>query len=233
MALTAESLESYYGPVQALHGASIEVPQGSVVALLGRNGMGKSTLLHSIAGMVSPRRGRVEVDGETITGLAPERVYRHGVSLMPQGHRVFRSLNVVENLEIGYRKSDADGAWTIDQVYEYLPVLADRGKQMGGTLSGGEQQMLTLGRTLLMNGRYVMLDEPVEGLAPAITEVVGEVVRELRRRGCGVLLVEQRLEFALRLADQVYVMSRGIEVFVGTPEELRASEETKESYLGV
>jgi branched-chain amino acid transport system ATP-binding protein len=233
MPLLAEAITTFYGPVQALHGASVEVPGGTVVALLGRNGMGKTTLLHSIAGLVPPRGGQVSVDGQPIKGLPPERIYRQGVALMPQGHRVFPSLTVGENLEVAQRRVAGDGAWTIEEVLAYLPILGDRWKQMGGTLSGGEQQMLTLGRTLVMNGRYVLLDEPVEGLAPAMAEQFGVVIRELRDRGAGVLLVEQRLEFALGLADVVAVMSRGVEVFVGTPDELRADDDIKQRYLGV
>lgn len=231
--LLAEDLRSYYGPTQVLHGASVRVPAGKIVAMLGRNGMGKTTLLHTIAGLVPPRTGRVVVDDQPITGLAPERIYRHGVTLMPQGHRVFPSLNVRENLDVAYRRSKDEGAWTVEEVVEFLPTLKDRWKQMGGTLSGGEQQMLTLGRTLVMNGRYVMLDEPVEGLAPAMTEQFGVIIQELARRGTGVLLVEQRFQFAMRLADSVCVLSRGAGVFVGTPDELRADEATKQTYLGV
>lgn len=233
MSLVAEQVRTSYGPVQVLHGASITVEPGQVVALLGRNGMGKSTLLHTIAGLTRPRAGRVEVDGTAITGLAPERIYRHGVALMPQGHRVFPSLSVGENLEVAVRRAGNGDGWSIDEVTEHLPILKDRWKQTGGTLSGGEQQMLTLGRTLVMNGRYVMLDEPVEGLAPAMTELFGTIIAELARRGTGVLLVEQRFEFAMALADVVVVLSRGTEVFVGTPDELRADTTTLHTYLGV
>ena len=233
MSLLAKDLQTFYGPVQVLHGMSIEIHPGHVTALLGRNGMGKTTLVHTVMGLVHPRAGTVELDGRTIHSLPPEKVYGSGLVLMPQGHRVFGSLSVEENLMVAYRRSPDSSAWMIDEVMDYFPKLRERWKQGAITLSGGEQQMLTMARTLVGNGQYVMLDEPVEGLAPAIMEVFARIVRELRNRGAGVLLVEQRFEFAMALADVAYVMSRGVEVFVGTPNELRGDEATKEKYLGL
>jgi branched-chain amino acid transport system ATP-binding protein len=231
--LQAKDLQTYYGPVQVLHGVSIDVQPGQVTAVLGRNGMGKTTLVHTIMGLLHPRRGTIELDGDSIRGLAPERVYAKGLTMMPQGHRVFGSLTVGENLTVAYRRSKNSNGWPVDEVLEYFPRMSERWKQPASTLSGGEQQMLTMARTLVGNGRYVMLDEPAEGLAPAITEVFAEIIRELRRRGAGVLLVEQRFEFAMALADVVYVMSRGVEVFAGVPGELRVDEAIKETYLGL
>lgn len=229
MSLRAEHLETFYGPVQALHGVSVEVGQGEVVAVLGRNGMGKTTLVHSISGLLRPTRGTIELDGQAIHGLNPEQILRRGVALMPQGHRVFPSLTVAENLSVAARP----GPWTEQSIGEYLPKLGERRKQMARTLSGGEQQMLTMGRALVMNAPYLLLDEPVEGLAPSIAERFGDIIRELRTQGAGVLLVEQRLRFALDLADRVVVMSRGIEVFEGTPAELRANDEVRSTHLSL
>ena len=233
MALLVERVVTFRGPVQVLHGVSVEVPRGLVVAVLGRNGMGKTTLVHTIMGMLVPKSGRILLDGAAVHGLVPERVNRKGLALMPQGHRIFPSLSVGENLNVAYRRGDGTNPWTIDEALEYLPLLRKRWKQRAGTLSGGEQQMLTMGRTLLSNGVYVLLDEPAEGLAPAIVEQFGQIIRELRRRETGVLLIEQRFDFATRLADVAYVMSRGVEVFKGTPDQLRADEVIKEKYLGM
>lgn len=233
MSLQAERLRCFYGPVQVLHGVSVEVPAGKVVAVLGRNGMGKTTLVHTVMGMLRPRSGRVLLDGRAIHGQPPEKVSRCGVALMPQGHRVFPSLSVAENIAVARRRARSATSWSVDDVLDYLPLLRQRWKQRSATLSGGEQQMLTLARALVANADYVLLDEPAEGLAPAMVEQVGEIVQELRGRGTGVLLVEQRFEFATRLADTVYVMSRGVEVFVGSPAQLRDDESVTTRYLGM
>lgn len=231
--LTVERLHAGYGPVRVLQGITVQVAASEVVAMLGRNGMGKTTLVHTIMGFLRPTGGAVAVNGQQIGGEPPERIWRRGVTLMPQGHRVFGSLSVGENLTVAYRRRNPDTDWTVEEVIDKLPKLGDRWRQRASSLSGGEQQMLTLARTLIGNGDVVLLDEPAEGLAPAITEVFGALITELRRRGRAVLLIEQRYDFATALADRVYVISRGIEVFEGRPDELRADAEVRQRYLGL
>ncbi len=231
--LKVDRVDALYGKSQVLHGISVEVNRGEVVAILGRNGMGKTTLVHTIMGFLKPTRGSITLDGDRIGGRTPESIFRKGITLMAQGHRVFGSLSVGENLTVAARVRNDEAAWTIDSVLDRLPVLRDRWKQGADTLSGGEQQMLTMGRALVGNGDIVMLDEPAEGLAPAIVEEFGEIIRDLRSRGSGVVLVEQRVDFALSLADRVYVMSRGVEVFQGSPEEMNAADDVTEQYLSL
>ena len=229
MTLKIDSIEAFYGPVQALHGISLDVHPGEVLAVLGRNGMGKTTLVHTIAGLLHPSAGQITLDGTRIDGRSPEQVLRAGVAMMPQGHRVFPSLTVAENIAVATRPGD----WTLDEVVDRLPRLGERLKQYARTLSGGEQQMLTMGRALVMNAPFLLLDEPVEGLAPSIAQRFAEIIQELRTRGTGVLLVEQRLRFALELSDRVAVMSRGTEVFLGSPDELRSDETIRNTYLSL
>jgi branched-chain amino acid transport system ATP-binding protein len=231
--LTIDHVDAYYGKSQVLHGISLQVDRGEVVAVLGRNGMGKTTLVHTVMGFVRSARGTISLDGESLVGRSPEAIYRRAITLMPQGHRVFGSLSVGENLQIAANGRNGNGHWTIDEVTARLPILRDRWKQGADTLSGGEQQMLTMARTLVGNGSIVMLDEPAEGLAPAIVAIFGDIIRDLRAGGAGVLLVEQRVDFALSLADRVYVMSRGVEVFEGTAAELREAEDVTRRYLSL
>ncbi|MEX0698296.1 MAG: ABC transporter ATP-binding protein [Acidimicrobiia bacterium] len=231
--LSVAGVHAFYGPSHVLHGVSIHVERGEVVALLGRNGMGKTTLVHTVLGFLKPAEGEILLDGKSIAGSAPESIFQRGVTLMPQGHRVFGSLSVGENLTVAVRETNESIGWSIDRVLDRFPILKERWDQGADTMSGGEQQMLTMGRTLVGNGSIVMLDEPAEGLAPSIVERFSEIISDLRRDGVGVLLVEQRFDFALSLADRVYVMSRGVEVFVGTPDELRARNDIKEEYLSL
>lgn len=203
--LEVEGLDVRYGPSRVLHGTSIDVGAGEVVGLLGRNGMGKTTLAHAIAGLLRPRGGSVRLAGEPISGLAPERIARRGVALVPQGRRVFPSLTVAETLGIAARP----GEWTVEEVCRRLPVLAERRTQAAGTLSGGQQQLLSVGRALVANPRLVLMDEPTEGLDPARTAAVGDLVADLRERGTAVLLIEQKVEVALALADRLAVLVRG------------------------
>lgn len=219
MSLLIEGLHARQGRVHVLHGLNLEVASGTVVALLGRNGMGKTTLAHAAMGMIKPFGGTVTLDGKNITGLAPERINRFGLALMPQGHRVFAQLSVGENLAVAQRGATGADAWTIDRALDRLPLLRERWSQRSNTLSGGEQQMLTMARALVSNPKYVILDEPAEGLAPAIVDSFADIIHELRLAGTGVLLIEQRVEYAIGLADRVCVVSRGKEVFEGTPEE--------------
>lgn len=231
--LEVSDVHAFYGPSHVLHGVSVSVNRGEVVALLGRNGMGKTTLVHTVSGFLQPSAGNILFDGSSIAGKTPESIFGEGIALMPQGHRVFGSLSVGENLMVAARSEEGRYGWPIDRVLDRLPVLRERWDQGADTMSGGEQQMLTMARTLVGNGSIVMLDEPAEGLAPAIVETFSEIIRDLRDEGAGVLLVEQRFDFALALADRVYVMSRGVEVFEGTPDNLRDQPDITEQYLRI
>jgi branched-chain amino acid transport system ATP-binding protein len=227
--LEVDGVHTYYGESHILHGVSLRVAPGEAVALLGRNGAGKTTMIRSIVGFTPPREGRIVFEGEAIHRWPPYRIARRGLALVPQGRRIFAPLTVRENLLLGAR---ADG-WTLERVFELFPRLRERAAQTGGTLSGGEQQMLAIGRALLTNGRLLLLDEPSEGLAPLIVREIGAVVERLRGEGLSILLVEQNYHLALRVADRVYVMNKGQIVYEGTPASLEAAEEVKRRYLGV
>jgi branched-chain amino acid transport system ATP-binding protein len=228
-ALQVEDIHTYYGESHILHGVSLTVGPGEAVALLGRNGAGKSTMIRSIVGFTPPREGRVLFDGNPIHRWPAHRIARRGLALVPQGRRIFAPLSVRENLLLGAR---ADG-WTLERVFEMFPRLRDRADQAGGTLSGGEQQMLAIGRALLTNGRMLLLDEPSEGLAPLIVREIGRVLTSLKGERLSILLVEQNYHLALQVADRVYVMSKGQIVYEGTPASLEADEEVKRRYLGI
>jgi branched-chain amino acid transport system ATP-binding protein len=227
--LDVDGVHTYYGESHVLHGVSLRVGAGEAVALLGRNGAGKTTVIRSIVGFTAPREGRIVFDGDPIRGWPPHRIARRGVALVPQGRRIFSPLSVRENLLIGAR---ADG-WTLERVFGLFPRLRERQTQAGGTLSGGEQQMLAIGRALLTNGRLLLLDEPSEGLAPLIVREIGRTVERLKGQGLSILLVEQNYHLALRVADRVYVMNKGQIVYEGTPDRLEADEDVKRRYLGV
>jgi len=227
--LEIDGVHTYYGESHILHGVSLRVAPGEAVALLGRNGAGKTTMIRSIVGFTPPREGRIVFEGEAIHRWPPYRIARRGLALVPQGRRIFAPLTVRENLLLGAR---ADG-WTLERVFELFPRLRERAAQTGGTLSGGEQQMLAIARALLTNGRLLLLDEPSEGLAPLIVREIGAVVDRLRGEGLSILLVEQNYHLALRVADRVYVMNKGQIVYEGTPAGLEAAEEVKRRYLGV
>jgi branched-chain amino acid transport system ATP-binding protein len=199
------------------------------VALLGRNGAGKTTLIRSVAGMTPPRAGRVVFDGQGVERWPAYRIARRGLALVPQGRRIFAPLSVRENLLLGARP----GEWRLEKVYDLFPRLRERERQSGGTLSGGEQQMLAIGRALMTNGRMLVLDEPSEGLAPIIVREIGRVVQGLKGERLSILLVEQNYHLALRVADRVYVMNKGQIVWEGTPAGLEADEEIKRRFLGV
>jgi len=227
--LLVDGVHTYYGESHVLHGVSLTVEAGEAVALLGRNGAGKTTMIRSIVGFTPPREGRVVFDGDPIDGWPPYRIARRGVALVPQGRRIFAPLSVKENLTLGAR---ADG-WTLDRVFDLFPRLRERQEQAGGTLSGGEQQMLAIGRALLTNGRLLLLDEPSEGLAPVIVREIGGIVEGLKGQGLSIMLVEQNYHLALRVADRVYVMNKGRIVYEGTPARLEADDDVKRRYLGV
>jgi len=227
--LIVEGIHTYYGESHILHGVSLSVAPGEAVALLGRNGAGKTTLIRSIAGLTPPRRGHIRWNGARIDGWPPHRIARRGIALVPQGRRIFAPLSVRENLALGAR---ADG-WTIERVFEVFPRLRERQRQSGGTLSGGEQQMLAIGRALLTNGRLLLLDEPSEGLAPIIVREIGRVVQGLKGQGLSILLVEQNVGLACEVADRIYVMSKGQVVWEGNAGGLGADEEVKQRFLGI
>jgi branched-chain amino acid transport system ATP-binding protein len=228
--LEVEGLHTYYGGSHVLQGISLAVGARQVVAILGRNGMGKTTLMRSIIGFTPPRRGTVRFKGEEITARPAFRMTALGIALVPQGRRVFPSLSVRENLEVARR---GDGAWNLERVYSVFPRLREREKNRANKLSGGEQQMLAIARALMSNPELLLMDEPTEGLAPLLVREVGRVIGELRREGLSILLVEQNLPLALSVADRVHILSRGQIVHSSTPVELMASEDVKSRYLGV
>ena len=227
--LDVEAIHTYYGDSHVLHGVSLRVAPGEAVALLGRNGAGKTTAIRSIVGFTPPRAGRVVFEGRAIERWPSYRIARSGLALVPQGRRIFAPLSVRENLLLGAR---APG-WTLERVFALFPRLREREQQSGGTLSGGEQQMLAIGRALLTNSRLVLLDEPSEGLAPLIVREIGRILLALKAERLSLLLVEQNYHLALRVADRVYVMNKGQIVYEGTPAGLEVDEEVKRRYLGV
>jgi branched-chain amino acid transport system ATP-binding protein len=230
-ALETEDVHTYCGESHILHGVSLRVGAGEAVAILGRNGAGKTTLIRTIAGFTPPRAGRVLLDREAVQGAPAHAIARRGVGLVPQGRRIFAPLSVGENLALGARPV-ANG-WTLERVYATFPRLRERAGQGGGTLSGGEQQMLALARALMTNPRILLLDEPSEGLAPIVVAEIGRVLVRLKGEGLSILLVEQNVPLALRVADRVYVMNKGQIVYHGSPAELAADEDIKRRFLGV
>jgi len=227
--LEVDGIHTYYGESHVLHGVSLRVAPGEAVALLGRNGAGKTTAIRSIVGFTPPRAGRVLFEGQAIERWPAYRIARRGLALVPQGRRIFAPLSVRENLLLGARSA----GWTLERVFGLFPRLRERQAQLGGTLSGGEQQMLAIARALLTNGRLLLLDEPSEGLAPLIVREIGATLQALKAQRLSLLLVEQNYHLALRVADRVYVMNKGQIVYQGTPAGLEADEEVKRRYLGV
>jgi len=228
--LELHDVHTYYGESHVLQGVSLAVAPGEVVTILGRNGMGKTTLIRSVIGFTPPRRGSVRFKGEDITRAPSFRTVGRGMGLVPQGRRVFPSLTVTENLDVARR---GHGRWTLERVFELFPRLAARGENRANKLSGGEQQMLAIGRALMSNPELLLMDEPTEGLAPSLVREVGRVIHELKLEGLSILLVEQNLPLALSVADRVHVLSRGQVVHSCAPGELMANEEIKSRYLGV
>lgn len=230
-ALAVRDLHAYYGESHVLQGVSLEVDDRAAVALLGRNGAGKTTTISAIAGLVRPRSGSVAIRGVEVAGRAPHHIARAGLGLVPQGRRVFSDLTVRENLTLAAR--DTSGGWDLQRVLELFPSLARRLANHGDQLSGGEQQMVAIGRALMRNPAVLLLDEPSEGLAPRLVAEVGVALAHLRDSGLAILLVEQNLALAVAVAQRVHVMNKGTIVFSGTPDELAASPETEARYLGL
>ena len=232
--LKVRDLVVAYGGIEALKGISIDVPDGQIVTLIGANGAGKSTLLRTIMGLVKPQSGTVEYNGETLNGLNSQRIVSRGITLVPEGRRVFPNLTVLENLRIGaYLRKDEDGiAADIKRIYELVPRLEERHWQMAGTLSGGEQQMLALGRALMSRPKIMMMDEPSLGLAPLVIKDIFSIIRRINESGTTVLLVEQNANMALKVAHHAYVLETGRIKMEGGGKELLENEEIKEAYLG-
>jgi branched-chain amino acid transport system ATP-binding protein len=234
-AIHVDDIHTYYRNSYILQGLSLDVAAGETVAVLGRNGVGKTTLVRSIVGFTPPARGKIVLDGSVISGLAPEDIVRRGVALVPQGRRIFRSLTVEETLSIAARPGDAaaQAHWPIERVYDVFPRLRERRNQRSETLSGGEQQMLATGRALVANPSFILLDEPTEGLSPRLVRELQAVLRSLKADGVTLLIVEQRISFALELADRIYLMTKGRVAQQLSPDELRANAELRHRYLGV
>ena len=231
--IEVSDLHTYRGPNYVLQGVNLRIEDGACTVLLGRNGMGKTTLVHTIMGMLRPRSGRITLGDEELVGRQPFQIARRGIALIPQGRRIFPSLTVEENLALGARSRAGDDAWTMERVYGLFRNLAERKRHRGGQLSGGEQQMLAVGRALLANPSLLLMDEPSEGLAPVIIDRIGEILADLRRGGLSIFLVEQNYGLATALADTIYILSNGRVVWQGTPGELEASASVRETYLGV
>jgi branched-chain amino acid transport system ATP-binding protein len=233
--LQVRDLHTSYGPVHVLQGASLTVERGQTVALLGRNGVGKTTLVYSIMGVVRPHSGSIAFAGHEISGLSSPRIAQMGIGLVPQGRRIFGSLTVQENLALGFRKprGRSGSIWDFDRVFELFPILHERLDQFGNTLSGGEQQMLACARALLANPDLLLMDEPSEGLAPQKLQELGDLIERLSAGGLAILLVEQNMRFALRYCHRVYVMHRGGIGFEGSPQTLIDDVATQERLLAV
>jgi branched-chain amino acid transport system ATP-binding protein len=232
--LEVEGLHAHYDKSHILHGVHLAIGAGEIVSLLGRNGSGRSTTLKTIMGLVPPSAGAVRLDGTDLAGVRAYRIARAGLAYVPEEREIFANLTVDENLRIGMQAARRGApAWTAKQMYGYFPQLEERRLTKAGMLSGGEQQMLTICRSLLGNPRVILIDEPTEGLAPKIVEVVTAVIRDICRQGVAVLLVEQKLTIALRVAARVYVMGHGQIVFEGTPADLRNAPQVRRDWLEV
>lgn len=231
--LNIENLKVNYGGIEAVKGISFSVPDGQIVTLIGANGAGKSTTLRSVAGLVKPSAGTITWNGEDITGVSPDRIVSKGITLVPEGRRVFPDLTVLENLKIGaYLRKDSLEE-DIEWVYSLFPRLKERSWQAAGTLSGGEQQMLAVGRGIMMDPKILMMDEPSLGLAPIVVNSIFEIIRQINADGRTILLVEQNSNAALSVAHRGYVVETGHIVMSDTAENLRKSEEVKKAYLGL
>ena len=228
--LRLEGVVAAYGPSRVLHGVTLEAREGEVVSLLGRNGAGKSTTLKAIVGLVEVTDGSIDLDGRELRGLTTNEVSRLGIGWVPEDRRIFSDLTVAENLLVGAK---GGGSWSMVRVFEYFPKLGEMAGRRGGSLSGGEQQMLTVARTLMGNPRILLLDEPSEGLAPVIVQALGQQIAALKREGLTILLSEQNLKFAARLADRAYIIEKGQIRWEGPMGGLLEDEATRRAYLTV
>jgi branched-chain amino acid transport system ATP-binding protein len=231
--ITVEDVHTYRGLSYVLQGITLQAEDAQCTALLGRNGMGKTTLIETIMGLLSARDGDISLDGTSLRGKEPFQIAKRGVALVPQGRHVFSSLTVEENLTLAARGNGEPGAWTLERIYELFPNLSRRRKNRGSDLSGGEQQMLAIGRAVMTNPRVLLMDEPSEGLAPVIVDKVGEVIVLLKKEGLCVFLVEQNYGLAIEVADRMYVLAGGQVVWNGSPQELEAAADVRQLHLGV
>jgi branched-chain amino acid transport system ATP-binding protein len=232
--LAVEGINTYYGSSHVLFDVSLAIQEGGVVVLLGRNGAGKTTTLRSIMGLTPPKRGSITFKGEPIAGLPSYRVARMGMGFVPEDRVIFPDLTVRENLEIAQKKTGQEKVlWTMEKIFGFFPVLEKFQKRAGGTLSGGEQQMLTIARTLMGNPELLLLDEPVEGLAPLIVKLMVEIIRQIRDQGVTLLVSEQNVKFSLKIAQEAYIIDKGTIRYRGSIDELRENEEVKKKYLAV
>ena len=233
MLLSVNDIHVYYGAIHAVKGVSLEVNEGEVVTLIGANGAGKSTVLNTISGLLRAKSGTIDFMGTPINTMAPNKIVQLGLAQCPEGRRVFAHMTVEENLEMGaYTRPNSTIEGNMAHVYDLFPRLKERRKQIGGTLSGGEQQMLAMGRAMMISPKLLMLDEPSMGLAPILVEQIFDIIRELRKAGTTILLVEQNAGMALDIADRAYVMETGKITLSGTGAELAQSSEVKKAYLG-
>ena len=230
--LKIDGLKVSYGGIEAVKGITFEVPERKIVTLIGANGAGKSTTLRSIAGLVKPAKGRIHLQGEDITGLTPDKIVAKGVTLVPEGRHVFPDLTVLENLKIGAYLRKDDLTDDLNWVYELFPRLKERSWQAAGTLSGGEQQMLAVGRALMSRPKIIMMDEPSLGLAPIVVKGIFDIIKEINRMGVTVLLIEQNANMALKIADVGYVLETGRITLTGSGEELLTNDAVRAAYLG-
>ena len=233
--VAVEEIHTYYGKSHILHGVSLTVGAGEVVGLLGRNGVGKSTTLKTVMGLVRPSQGEVRYEGRAITGLAPHRLARLGIAYVPEDRRIFRLLTVMENLRTGLDRAGLDEARKqalLDKVYRYFPVLADRGNQAGGTLSGGEQQMLAIARAMMLEPKIILLDEPTAGVSPVMTEALAQTILKLRNQGLTFAIIEHDMDVIAQLCAPIFVLAEGRTLMRGTFREVASNGEVMSAYLG-
>lgn len=233
--LKLHDVHTFYGTSHILQGVTFSVPNRNCIALLGRNGAGKTTTIHTIAGLLKANRGNIQFGDKQVQALLPNQISRLGIGLVPQGRRIFPSLTVKENLTMPERKNSAaeTAQWGLEKIYELFPILKERENNMGTELSGGQQQMLAIGRALMTNPQFLLMDEPSEGLVPVIIDQVGDIVIKLKQMGLSILMVEQNIALACKVADKIVIMNKGTIVWQGTPDELMKNEKIQHKYLGV